>query len=87
VNIDIGGPAMTMASAKNWHSVAVLTSAEQYAGFVQSLKNQNGRTGLEQRFKLAAQAMKSIGEYRTAIGNYFSALDFGKDVRPFLSIK
>jgi len=87
VNIDIGGPAMTMASAKNWHSVAVLTSADQYAGFVQELKKQNGRTGLEQRFKLAAQAMKSIGEYRTAIGNYFSALDFEKDVRPFLSIK
>ena len=87
VNIDIGGPAMTMASAKNWHSVAVLTSAGQYAGFIQALKTQNGRTGLEQRFKLAAQAMKSIGEYRTAIGNYFSALDFGKDVRPFLSIK
>jgi phosphoribosylaminoimidazolecarboxamide formyltransferase/IMP cyclohydrolase len=87
VNIDIGGPAMTMASAKNWHSVAVLTSADQYAGFIEALKNQKGRTSLEQRFKLAAQAMKSIGEYRTAIGNYFSALDFGKDVRPFLSIK
>lgn len=87
VNIDIGGPAMTMASAKNWHSVAVLTSADQYAGFIQELKNQNGRTGLQQRFKLAAQAMKSIGEYRTAIGNYFSELDFEKDVRPFLNIK
>jgi len=86
VNIDIGGPAMTMASAKNWGSVAVLTSADQYADFIKVLKNQNGRTGLEQRFKLAAQAMKSIGEYRTAIGNYFSALDFGKDVRPFLNI-
>ena len=87
VNIDIGGPAMTMASAKNWHSVAVLTSADQYAGFIQALKNQKGGTSLAQRFKLAAQAMKSIGEYRTAIGNYFSALDFEKDVRPFLSIK
>ena len=87
VNIDIGGPAMTMASAKNWHSIAVLTSSDQYAGFIQSLKKQNGRIALEQRFKLATRAMKSIGEYRTAIGNYFSALDFAKDVRPFLSIK
>jgi phosphoribosylaminoimidazolecarboxamide formyltransferase/IMP cyclohydrolase len=87
VNIDIGGPAMTMASAKNWHSIAVLTSADQYAGFIQTLKSQNNRISLEQRFKLATQAMKSIGEYRTAIGNYFSALDFGKDVRPFLNIK
>lgn len=87
VNIDIGGPAMTMASAKNWHSVAVLTSSDQYAGFIEALKNQNGRTSLKQRFKLAAQAMKSIGQYRTAIGNYFTALDFEKDVRPFLSVK
>lgn len=86
VNIDIGGPAMTMASAKNWHSIAVLTSISQYAEFIKSLKNQNGKISLEERFKLATQAMKSIGEYRTAIGNYFSALDFGKDVRPFLNI-
>ena len=87
VNIDIGGPAMTMASAKNWHSIAVLTSTSQYAGFLQSLRDQDGKISLEQRFNLATQAMKSIGAYRTAIGNYFSALDFEKDVRPFLSIK
>ncbi len=84
VNIDIGGPAMTMASAKNWHSIAVLTSASQYTEFIQQLKKQNGCISLEQRFKLAAQAMRSIGEYRTAIGNYFSALDYEKDVKPFL---
>jgi len=87
VNIDIGGPAMTMASAKNWHSIAVLTATSQYAGFLQSLRNKNGKISLKQRFNLATQSMQSIGAYRTAIGNYFSALDFGKDVRPFLSIK
>ncbi len=86
VNIDIGGPAMTMASAKNWHSIAVLTSTSQYAGFIESLKKQNGGISLEQRFKLAAEAMQSIGEYRTVIGRYFSSLDFAKDVRPFLNI-
>lgn len=86
VNIDIGGPAMTMASAKNWHSVAVLTSPTQYEGFISSLKKNNGTIGLEQRFALASQAMKSIGEYRSAIGNYFCGLDFEKDVRPFLNI-
>ncbi len=87
VNIDIGGPAMTMAAAKNWHGIAVLSSAAQYEGFMQSLKNQNSSTNLKQRFELATQAMKSIGEYRTAIGNYFSALDFEKDVKPFLNTK
>lgn len=87
VNIDIGGPAMTMASAKNWHSIAVLTSSSQYEGFLQSLQNSNGLITLETRFNLARQAMKSIGEYRTAIGNYFSSIDYQKDVKPFLNIK
>ncbi|MBA4372353.1 MAG: hypothetical protein C0402_05775 [Thermodesulfovibrio sp.] len=86
VNIDIGGPAMTMAAAKNWHSVAVLTSPAQYEGFISSLQKNNGATGLELRFALASRAMKSIGEYRSAIGEYFSGLDFEKDVRPFLNI-
>lgn len=87
VNIDIGGPAMTMASAKNWHSIAVLTAPSQYPGFIRSLTQNNGRIGLAQRFGLATQAMRSIGEYRTAIGNYFSSLDFQRDVKPFLNIK
>ena len=86
VNIDIGGPAMTMASAKNWHSVAVLTTPFQYPDFIAELKKNNGKIGLEQRFGLAVEAMKSIGEYRTAIGAYFSRLDFAKDVKPFLDI-
>jgi phosphoribosylaminoimidazolecarboxamide formyltransferase/IMP cyclohydrolase len=87
VNIDIGGPAMTMASAKNWHSVAVLSSPSQYGGFIRALRENRGTTGLALRFALAAQAMKGVGEYRTAIGGYFSALDFGKDVKPFLKIR
>ncbi|MBI5639848.1 MAG: hypothetical protein HZA17_05420 [Nitrospirae bacterium] len=87
VNIDIGGPAMTMASAKNWHSVAVLTSPSQYPGFISALRDSGGKVGLRQRFMLAAEAMKSVGEYRTAIGVYFSKLDFNRDVMPFLSIR
>lgn len=78
---------MTMASAKNWHSVAVLTSPGQYGDFISALKANNGMIGLKQRFALAAAAMKSIGDYRTAIGNYFSSLDFSKDVRPCLDLK
>ncbi len=87
VNIDIGGPAMTMASAKNWHSIAALTLSSQYPDFIKSLKNNNGKISLELRFNLARQAMKAIGEYRTAIGNYFYRLDYIKDVKPFLNIK
>jgi phosphoribosylaminoimidazolecarboxamide formyltransferase/IMP cyclohydrolase len=86
VNIDIGGPAMTMASAKNWHSVAALTSPSQYGDFLSLLKNNGGGISLQQRFSLAAQAMKAIGEYRTSIGSYFTGLDFCRDVRPFLKV-
>ncbi len=87
VNIDIGGPAMTMASAKNWHSIAVLTAPAQYGNFIASLKANGGMIALQQRFALAAAAMRSVGEYRTAIGNYFTGLDFQKDVRPYLNVK
>jgi len=87
VNIDIGGPAMTMASAKNWHSIAVLTSPAQYAGFLEALRKNNGRVSLEKRFGLAAEAMKLIGEYRTVIGDYFTKLDFVRDVKPSLNIR
>ncbi len=86
VNIDIGGPAMTMASAKNWHSIAVLTSPKQYASFMETLARQGGRISLEQRFALAAEAMKLIGEYRSTIGEYFMKLDFIRDVKPHLNI-
>lgn len=87
VNIDIGGPAMTMASAKNWHSIAVITSPMQYPGFIRSLHDHKGMITLEQRFNLAKEAMKTIGEYRTAIAGYFTALDYERDVRPSLNVK
>ncbi|UCG77421.1 MAG: hypothetical protein JSV21_07490 [Nitrospirota bacterium] len=86
VNIDIGGPAMTMASAKNWHSIAVLTSAAQYDPFIVSLKQSSGNITLEMRFELAKEAMRSIGEYRSAIGDYFTGLDYNRDVKPTLDI-
>ncbi|HYQ47584.1 MAG TPA: hypothetical protein VEP69_00835 [Thermodesulfovibrionales bacterium] len=86
VNIDIGGPAMTMASAKNWHSIAALTSPGQYEGFIDSLRKNGGRISLEQRFSLAVRAMKTIGDYRSAIGSYYAGLDFDRDVKPFLNI-
>ena len=78
---------MTMASAKNWHSIAALTSPEQYHGFISDLRKNGGKISLEQRFHLATRAMSAIGEYRSAIGNYFSRLDFHNDVKPLLSLK
>ncbi len=87
VNIDIGGPAMTMASAKNWHGIAVLASPAQYAGFIKALQEHGGGIGLRERFELARQAMKFVGEYRSAIGAYFGGLDFDRDVKTSMNIR
>ncbi|HDO23036.1 MAG TPA: hypothetical protein ENG86_09360, partial [Nitrospirae bacterium] len=65
---------------------AVLTSPSQYPGFISSVKENKGNITLEMRFNLAREAMKAIGEYRSAIGDYFSTLDFHKDVKPALNV-
>jgi phosphoribosylaminoimidazolecarboxamide formyltransferase/IMP cyclohydrolase len=86
VNIDIGGPAMTMASAKNWQSIAALTSPSQYDEFIASVKENGGHINLETRFNLAKAAMNLVGSYRSAIGRYFSELDYDLHIRSMLNI-
>ena len=87
VNIDIGGPTMTMAAAKNWPSVAVLSSPEQYEPFLAELKaNEGGMILAGQRFRLAQEAFRTIGRYRSSIADYFGALEFEKDVLPDLNL-
>ena len=86
VNIDIGGPTMTMAAAKNWPSVAVLTSSEQYGPFLDSLGKNSGMITAGRRFMLAREAFRAIGEYRSSIADYFGGLDYEKDVLPSLNL-
>jgi phosphoribosylaminoimidazolecarboxamide formyltransferase/IMP cyclohydrolase len=86
INIDIGGPGMTMAASKNWHSVAVLTDPAQYTDFLTSVKKNGGAATAAMRFALAQQAFARVGEYRMAIGQHFSKLDFEKDVLPTIEL-
>ena len=85
-NIDIGGPAMTMAAAKNWIGLATVTSPNQYGAFLQGIRSAGG-ISLEQRFALAQTAMARIAEYRTANAAYLGRLDFARDVLPHLQIR
>src|SRR6185369_15375574 len=55
-NIDIGGPAMIRAAAKNHNDVAVVVDAQDYATLLDELKAQNGATTLALRKRLAAKA-------------------------------
>src|SRR4029079_1788523 len=70
-NIDIGGPAMIRAAAKNHGDVAVVVDAEDYAAVIDELKAHNGTT-LALRKKLAAKAYARTAAYDAAISNWFA---------------
>ncbi|MFN5838915.1 MAG: bifunctional phosphoribosylaminoimidazolecarboxamide formyltransferase/IMP cyclohydrolase, partial [Pseudanabaena sp.] len=62
-NIDIGGPTLIRASAKNYKHVAVLSNPNQYAELLDELKTNKGETTLEFRQKLAVAAFKHTQSY------------------------
>ena len=70
-NIDIGGPAMIRAAAKNHGDVAVVVDAQDYAAVLDELKQHNGTT-LALRQKLAAKAYARTAAYDAAISNWFA---------------
>jgi phosphoribosylaminoimidazolecarboxamide formyltransferase / IMP cyclohydrolase len=72
-NIDIGGPTMVRAAAKNHAGVAVLTSAAQYPAFIEELKASGGSISLGTRQRLAVEAFSTIADYDLAIARYFAA--------------
>ncbi|HMO36894.1 MAG TPA: bifunctional phosphoribosylaminoimidazolecarboxamide formyltransferase/IMP cyclohydrolase, partial [Gemmatales bacterium] len=71
-NIDIGGPTMIRAAAKNHQGVAILTSPAQYAGFLEEFRNQQGCISVGTRQRLAVEAFTLIAEYDLAIARYFA---------------
>ncbi|MNI04802.1 Bifunctional purine biosynthesis protein PurH [compost metagenome] len=71
-NIDIGGPAMIRASAKNHAYVAIVTDPADYALLIKALKANGGETEYAFRQKLAAKAYARTAAYDTAISNWFA---------------
>jgi phosphoribosylaminoimidazolecarboxamide formyltransferase/IMP cyclohydrolase len=69
-NIDIGGPAMIRAAAKNHDDVAVIVDASDYAPLLEAL--QAGGTSLDLRRRLAAKAYARTAAYDAAISNWFA---------------
>jgi phosphoribosylaminoimidazolecarboxamide formyltransferase/IMP cyclohydrolase len=72
-NIDIGGPSMIRAAAKNYSDVAVVTDPGQYEGIVAELRARDGALSLETREQLAAEAFGLTAGYDSAISAYFVA--------------
>ena len=71
-HIDIGGPAMIRAAAKNHADVAVVVEASDYAALLDELTMHNGMTTLKLRQKLATKAFARTAAYDAAIANWFA---------------
>ncbi len=71
-NIDIGGPAMIRAAAKNHADVAVMVDPGDYASLLAELKTHDGATTFAFRQKLAAKAYARTAVYDAAISNWFA---------------
>ncbi len=72
-NIDIGGPAMIRAAAKNHDDVTVVVEPQDYAPLMAELAQHAGKTTLSLRRRLAAKAYARTAAYDAAISNWFAA--------------
>jgi phosphoribosylaminoimidazolecarboxamide formyltransferase/IMP cyclohydrolase len=75
-NIDIGGPCMVRASAKNFLRVASVVEPADYGRILKELVKSDGFVSLQTRFDLARKAFAHTAEYDTAIAGYLAAQSF-----------
>jgi phosphoribosylaminoimidazolecarboxamide formyltransferase/IMP cyclohydrolase len=71
-NIDIGGPTMIRAAAKNYPFVAVVTTPESYDAILEELRSSDARLSLPTRESLAADAFAMTARYDTSIARWFA---------------
>jgi len=74
-NIDIGGPTMIRAAAKNFKDVVVVTSPDQYNFILEELTKNNGDLSLETRKRLAVEAFRKTHIYDGIIKNYLTSIE------------
>lgn len=77
-NIDIGGPTMVRASAKNFIRVASVVNPEDYSAILDHLEANDGKLSLELRFELARKAFAHSAEYDSAISAYLAERQFNE---------
>jgi len=76
--IDIGGPALLRASAKNYAHLTVLCSPSQYEDYLQELRNNHGESSLSFRQSAALRAFQHTGSYDRAIATYLEEQEAGE---------
>lgn len=85
-NIDIGGPCMIRAAAKNFLRVASVTNPGDYGAIVDDLRHSGGELGLARRYALMQKAFAHTAAYDTAIAGYFAKVP-AADVESCYSIQ
>lgn len=77
-NIDIGGPTMLRAAAKNFNDVTVIVDPADYPQVISEIK-ENGNTSLKTRFRLAAKVFSLTSKYDTTISQWLDKVDVNRD--------
>src|SRR5207245_11478740 len=72
--LDVGGPTITRAAAKNHASVAVVTAQSQYGAVLDELRSSAGSLSDATRFRLAQEAFRRTAQYDAAIASYLSGV-------------
>ncbi|OZI15403.1 bifunctional phosphoribosylaminoimidazolecarboxamide formyltransferase/IMP cyclohydrolase [Sodalis-like symbiont of Philaenus spumarius] len=72
-NIDIGGPTMVRAAAKNYTDVTIVVNSADYSAIVAEMDQHSGSLTLETRFDLAIKAFEYTAAYDSMIANYFGS--------------
>jgi phosphoribosylaminoimidazolecarboxamide formyltransferase/IMP cyclohydrolase len=80
-NVDIGGPCMVRASAKNYLRVASVVDPGDYPAILDALKSSGGCLDLETRFRLACKAFRHTAEYDATIAGYLEGVDLEDERR------
>ena len=73
-NIDVGGPTMVRAAAKNYNDVTVITSSDQYNELINEIKENRGSTSIEFRERMSLEAFSETAYYDAVISNYFNKI-------------
>jgi phosphoribosylaminoimidazolecarboxamide formyltransferase/IMP cyclohydrolase len=82
-NIDIGGPSLIRAAAKNHTEVGVIVDPEDYPVVLDELKQNDGSLSSATHFRLLCKAFQHTSRYDGAISNYFASLDEDRKATPW----
>jgi phosphoribosylaminoimidazolecarboxamide formyltransferase/IMP cyclohydrolase len=86
-NIDIGGPTMIRAAAKNYQDVAVVVSPADYAAIVAEMRSTDGVLSSNTKWRLARKAFRTTADYDAAISARLAQVDSGADLPEDLALR